>query len=200
MGTIAAFNHGRIIDKAVTALAIIGLAIPNYWLALLLIIVFAVVLGWLPSAGMESVLGGEGFFDIAKHLILPSIALASGGIGILARFVRTSVLDIVGQEFVVALRARGLGTRRVVVHVVKNAMPPVLTLMGLQFAGLLGGSVLVETVFTYPGTGWLMNIALFQRDVPVVMGAVLLLSSIYVVANLVVDLTQGLVDPRIRRG
>ncbi|MBI4310305.1 MAG: ABC transporter permease [Chloroflexi bacterium] len=200
LGTIAAFNRGRFVDKLVTALAITGLAVPSFWLAIVLVIVFSVQLGWLPSAGMQSLIGGGSIGDIAKHLVLPSIALASGGIGVLARFVRTTVLDLVGQEFVVALRARGIKTGRIVVHVMKNAAPPLMTLMGLQFAGLLGGSVLVETVFTYPGTGWLMNIAIFQRDVPIIMAAVLLLSSIYVVANLLVDLTQGLIDPRIRRG
>lgn len=200
LGTIAAFSYGGVIDRAVTAVAIFGLAVPSFWLAILLIIVFSVQATWLPPSGIQSPVGGGDWIDIAKHLVLPSIALAASGIGVLARFVRTSILDIVGQEFVVALDARGLRRPRVIVHVVKNAAPPIITLMGLQFAGLLGGSVLVETVFTYPGSGWLLNLSIAQRDSTVILGAVLVLACFYVLINLFVDLSQALIDPRIRRG
>ena len=200
LGTIAAFNYGGAIDRAVTAVAIFGLAVPSFWLAILLIIVFSVQATWLPPSGIQSPVGGGDWVDIAKHLILPSIALAASGIGVLARFVRTSILDIVGQEFVVALDARGLRRPRVIAHVVKNAGPPIITIMGLQFAGLLGGSVLVETVFTYPGSGWLLNLSIAQRDSTVILGAVLVLACFYVLINLFVDLSQALIDPRIRRG
>ena len=130
----------------------------------------------------------------------PTIALSLIPMGVVTRMVRASVLEILSQEFVLTLRSKGLWSRTVTRHVIKNAAPPVLTLMGLQFGYLLGGSVLVETVFSWPGSGYLLNLAIFQRDFPVLQGTILVLASFFVVLNLLVDILQSIVDPRIRRG
>jgi peptide/nickel transport system permease protein len=133
-------------------------------------------------------------------MILPTIALSLIPMGVITRMVRASVLEILSQDFVLTLRAKGLWSRTVTRHVIKNAAPPVLTLMGLQFGYLLGGSVLVETVFSWPGSGYLLNLAIFQRDFPVLQGTILVLASFFVMLNLLVDILQSVVDPRIRRG
>ncbi|HSF29578.1 MAG TPA: ABC transporter permease, partial [Candidatus Tectomicrobia bacterium] len=188
-------------DKVFSAAAITGVSLPHYWVAILLIIIFSVELNWLPAMGMQST-GSEspGWGEVARHMILPTIALSLIPMGVITRMARASVLEILSQEFVMTLRAKGLWARTITRHIVKNAAPPVLTLMGLQFGYLLGGSVLVETVFSWPGSGYLLNLAIFQRDFPVLQGTILVLASFFVVLNLAVDIVQSLVDPRIRRG
>jgi peptide/nickel transport system permease protein len=200
LGSLAAFSRGRWPDKVCSAAAITGVSLPHYWVAILLIIIFSVELNWLPAMGMHST-GSEasGWGEIARHMILPTIALALIPMGVITRMARASVLEILSQEFVMTLRAKGLWSRTITRHIVKNAAPPVLTLMGLQFGYLLGGSVLVETVFSWPGSGYLLNLAIFQRDFPVLQGTILVLASFFVMLNLVVDIVQSLVDPRIRR-
>jgi peptide/nickel transport system permease protein len=201
LGSLAAFSRGRWLDKVSSAAAITGVSLPHYWVAILLIIIFSVELNWLPAMGMQGT-GAEssGWGEIARHMILPTIALSLIPMGVITRMVRASVLEILSQDFVLTLRAKGLWSRTVTRHVVKNAAPPVLTLMGLQFGYLLGGSVLVETVFSWPGSGYLLNLAIFQRDFPVLQGTILVLASFFVILNLVVDIAQSFVDPRIRRG
>lgn len=201
LGSLAAFSRGRWLDKASSAAAITGVSLPHYWVAIMLIIIFSVELNWLPAMGMQGT-GAEssGWGEIARHMILPTIALSLIPMGVITRMVRASVLEILSQDFVLTLRAKGLWSRTVTRHVVKNAAPPVLTLMGLQFGYLLGGSVLVETVFSWPGSGYLLNLAIFQRDFPVLQGTILVLASFFVILNLVVDIAQSFVDPRIRRG
>jgi peptide/nickel transport system permease protein len=168
--------------------------------AILLIIIFSVELNWLPAMGMQSTdSASAGWGEVARHMILPTIALALIPMGVITRMARASVLEILSQEFVMTLRAKGLWSRTITRHVVKNAAPPVLTLMGLQFGYLMGGSVLVETVFSWPGSGYLLNLAIFQRDFPVLQGTILVLASFFVLLNLMVDIVQSLVDPRIRR-
>jgi peptide/nickel transport system permease protein len=132
-------------------------------------------------------------------MVLPTVALSLIPMGVITRMVRTSVLEVLQQDFVLTLRAKGLWARTVTRHVVKNASPPVLTLMGLQFGYLLGGSVLVETVFSWPGSGFLLNQAIFQRDIPVLQGVILVLATFFVLLNLLVDILHSLIDPRIRR-
>jgi peptide/nickel transport system permease protein len=199
LGTIAAFFQGRWLDKVASAMAISGVSLPHYWVGIVLIIVFSVTLNWLPAMGMQETQGETSFWSLLRHMLLPTVALALIPMGVVTRMVRTSLLEILNQEFVLTLRAKGLWSRTVTRHVMKNAAPPVLTLMGLQFGYLLGGSVLVETVFSWPGSGFLLNLAIFQRDIPMLQGIILILASFFVLLNLLVDILHSLIDPRIRR-
>lgn len=201
LGLVAGYHSGTYVDRGATALAVTGVSIPHYWLGMVLIVIFAVNLGLLPAMGM----GDKGSATFAlnweslRHLILPAIALSVIPAGIIARTVRSTVAEVRKQEFVQTLYAKGLPSRRVFVHIVKNAAPTVLAIMGLQLAQLLGGSILVETVFSWPGTGFLLNTAIFTRDLPILQGTILVLSMFFVLINLAVDLVQTLFDPRIRR-
>ncbi|MDE1567044.1 ABC transporter permease [Aquabacter sediminis] len=201
MGLIAGYAAGTAKDKVVTAVAISGVSIPHYWLGIVLVIIFAVNLNLLPATGMGS--SGTGGFTLdwagIRHLILPAVALAVIPGSIIARSVRGTVADVRKQEFVQTLTAKGLPPRRIFVHIVRNALPSVLAIMGLQLAQLLGGSILVETVFAWPGTGFLLNNAIFSRDLPVLQGTILTLAMIFVVVNLLIDIAQAMVDPRIKR-
>src|SRR5215475_11859012 len=163
LGLLAAFRQGRALDKVSSAVAIVGVSVPHYWAAIILIVIFSVQLNWLPAMGAGA---DGGVVEYLRHMALPTIALALIPLGVLTRVVRSAALDILAQEFVLALRAKGLGRGMVFAHVVRNAAPQILTVLGLQFGFQLGGSVLVETVFSWPGTGYLMNLAIFQRDLP----------------------------------
>jgi peptide/nickel transport system permease protein len=196
LGLFAAFRQGRVLDKLLSAVAIVGVSVPHYWAGIILIIVFSVQLNWLPAMGAAD---GGGPIEYLRHMALPTVALALIPLGVITRVVRSAALDILNQEFVLALRAKGLAGRRVFTHVVKNAAPQIFTVLGLQFGFQLGGSVLVEAVFSWPGTGYLLNLAIFQRDIPVLQGVILVLATFFVLLNLVVDLLQTLVDPRIVR-
>jgi peptide/nickel transport system permease protein len=203
MGAVAGSFPGRWIDRVFTGTAVLGVSLPNYWVGIVLVIVFAVELMALPAAGMGP--RGSSDFDIlhwgdAKYLVLPVITLSMIPIGILARTTRAAVAEVRNQDFVQTLRAKGLSEWAVTRHVLKNAMPQVMAVMGLQFGYLLGGSILVETVFTWPGSGFLLSKAIINRDVPVLQGTILTLSLVFVATNLIVDLLQSLIDPRIRRG
>ena len=202
MGAIAGCFPGRWLDRLVTGTAVIGVSLPNYWLGIVLVVFFAVEYSLLPATGMGP--SGSTNFHIlewssARYLILPVFTLAMIPIGILARTTRAAVAEVRNQDFVQTLRAKGLSEWAVVRHVLKNSLPQVMAVMGLQFGYLLGGSILVETVFTWPGSGFLLSKAIINRDVPVLQGTILTLSLIFVATNLVVDLLQSLVDPRIRR-
>jgi peptide/nickel transport system permease protein len=199
LGTLAAARHGTWVDRLVRAISVTGVSIPPYWVALLLIIVFAVQLHWLPASGMRSVTGDGGIGDVLAHLVLPAIAASMVALGLMARMVRASVLDILHQDFVLTLRAKGMGSGTVLKHTLKNAAPPIMTVAGIQIGHLLGGSVLVETVCGWPGVGQLIYQAISQRDVPVTQGGVLMVSLLFVLLNLTVDVLHGVVDPRIRR-
>ncbi|MCX6022606.1 MAG: ABC transporter permease, partial [Chloroflexi bacterium] len=199
LGALAAFNRGKFLDKLASAVAITGVSMPNFWMAILLIIIFSIHFKVLPPSGMSTVGSDFSVGDLASHLIMPAIALSMVPMGVVTRMVRASVLEILGNEFVLALRAKGLPPRQVLFHVLKNAAPPVMTVMGLQLSNLLGGSVLVEAVFAWPGEGFLINLALAQRDFPVLQAGILVLASFFVISNLVVDILHGVVDPRIVR-
>lgn len=199
LGTVAAFFQGRWLDKVASATAISGVSLPHYWVGIVLIIIFSVTLNWLPAMGMQDTQGEGSIWSLLRHMVLPTMALSLIPMGVVTRMVRTSILEILNQEFVLTLRAKGLWSRTITRHVMKNAAPPVLTLMGLQFGYLLGGSVLVETVFSWPGSGFLLNLAIFQRDIPMLQGIILVLASFFVVLNLLVDILHSLIDPRIRR-
>jgi peptide/nickel transport system permease protein len=194
LGMLAAFHNATWLDKLFSALAITGVSLPHYWFAIILVVIFSVTLNTLPAQGM-----GDSIADLFPHLILPVITLSLIPMGVVARLVRATVLDIRSQEFVGALEAKGLKPRRVLLHVVKNAAPPVLAVMGLQFGYLLGGSILIETVFNWPGSGNLLNLAIFRRDIPVLQGTILVLAFFFVLLNLAVDIAQAMIDPRIRR-
>ena len=198
LGALAAFNRGTVLDKLFSAMAITGVSLPHYWMGIVLVAIFAVVLNVLPAQGMASP-GLPTTWDQIRHLILPVVTLSLIPMGVVSRLVRASVLEILSHEFVGALHAKGLWSRRVLFHVMKNAAPSVLAVMGLQFGYLLGGSILVETVYNWPGSGGLMNLAIFRRDVPTLSATILVIAAIFVLINVVVDVLQAVIDPRIRR-
>ena len=201
LGAVAGYWQGHALDKLATGVAVAGVSVPHYWLGLVLVIVFAVELNVLPAMGMGP--GGSGAWawdaEHLRHLVLPVITLSVIPLGIVTRTVRAAVAEILSHEFVQALHAKGLWPRQVLVHVVKNAAPTVLAVVGLQFGYLLGGSILVETVFSWPGTGFLLNDAIFRRDIPLLQGTILVLALFFVLLNLLVDILQTAIDPRMRR-
>ena len=196
-GLIAASHHGRWPDKLFSAIATTGVSLPHYWCAIVLVMFFAVLHDWLPAQGMGD--DSLPLWQRLDHIVLPVMTLALIPMGVVARLVRATVLEILGQEFVGALAAKGLTRWPVIRHICKNAAPPVLALMGLQFGYLLGGSILVETVFNWPGSGNLLNLAIFRRDIPVLQATILVLATFFVALNLLVDIAQAAIDPRIRR-
>jgi peptide/nickel transport system permease protein len=202
LGVMAGSFPGRWIDRVVTGAAVVGVSLPNYWFGIVLVIVFAVRYMLLPATGMGPE-GSTGFhileWSSARFLVLPVITLAMIPVGIIARTTRAAVAEVRNQDFVQTLRAKGLSEWEVTRHVLKNSLPPVMAVMGLQFGYLIGGSILVETVFTWPGSGFLLSKAIINRDIPVLQGTILTLALVFVMANLIVDLLQSLVDPRIRR-
>lgn len=201
LGFLAGYYRDTIFDRLVTSVAITGVSVPNYWLGIVLVIIFSVQLGWLPSMGAGPGGSGEWTWDYAhiRHLILPAVTLAVVPIGIVARTVRALVGDIFSMDFVQALYAKGLTHGDVLRHVIRNAAPTALSVMGLQLGYLLGGSILIETVFNWPGSGFLLSNAIFQRDLPLLQGTILILSLFFVGMNLIVDVAQAAIDPRIKR-
>jgi peptide/nickel transport system permease protein len=200
-GFVAGYFRDGWLDKAASAMAVIGVSVPHYWLGMVLVIVFSVQYNLLPPTGAGPG-GSSGWaWDWAhmRHLVLPAATMSVIPMGIIARTVRALVADILSQDFVGALRAKGLGERGVFRHVVKNAAPTALAIMGLQLGYLLGGSILIETVFSWPGTGFLLNAAIFQRDLPLLQGTILVLALFFVLLNLAVDVLQTGLDPRIQR-
>ncbi len=197
LGVWAAARRGRASDTAAMAAAQLGVAVPNFWLGLLLVLVFAILLPWLPASGFPG--WDAGPVAVARALLLPTLALALPQAAILARVTRSAVIDVLGEDFPRAARARGASRRGALWrHAVPNAAGPVLTVMGLQFGFLLSGAVLVETVFTLPGLGRLLFQAIEQRDLVVVQDLVLLLAGCVIVVNFLVDLAQAALDPRLR--
>ncbi len=201
LGALAGRYTGGVLDKLATALAVTGISVPHYWLGMVLVILFSVQLGWLPSVGMGPGGSTDWALDWAhlRHTLLPAVTLAAIPLGIVMRSTRAAVGEVLNQEFVQALRARGLPESRVLLHVARNVAPTVLAVMGLQLGYLLGGSILIETVFSWPGTGFLLNTAIFRRDIPVLQGTILVLAMFFVCLNVLVDVLQSLADPRIRR-
>lgn len=202
LGGLAGYHSGSWVDRLATVLSVIGVSIPHYWLGLVLTIVFSIKLAWFPAMGAGPGGSNEWLWDYAhlRHLVLPALTLSVIPMGIITRTVRALVADMLQQEFVTALRARGLSARAVFRHVAKNAAPTVLAVAGLQIGYLMGGSILVETVFAWPGTGFLLNTAIFQRDMPLLQGTILVLCMFFVALNLAVDIIQPLIDPRMGRG
>lgn len=200
-GFVAGYFQNSWVDKAASATSVLGVSVPHYWLGMVLVIIFSANLMWLPASGAGPGGSGDWAWDWAhiKFMILPAITMSVIPMGIIARTVRALVAEILAQEFIVGLRAKGLTDVGIFLHVVKNAAPTALAVMGLQLGYLLGGSILIETVFSWPGTGFLLNSAIFQRDLPLLQGTILVLATFFVVLNLLVDVMQTLLDPRIAR-
>ncbi|MBV1795773.1 ABC transporter permease [Siccirubricoccus sp. G192] len=201
LGGLAGTFRGSAMDRAAVGVAVAGVSVPHYWLGMVLVVLFSVQWNLLPAMGAGP--GGssdwEWDWEHMQHLVLPAVTLSVIPMGIVTRTVRGIVAEIMNQEFVVALRGKGLRRWDVFVHVVKNAAPNALAVIGLQLGYLMGGSILVETVFSWPGTGLLLNSAIFQRDLPVLQGTILVLAMFFVALNLLVDLIQTALDPRIKR-
>lgn len=188
-GVLAATRHNTWLDLIVSSMVVMGVSMPVYWLGLMLIIVFAIDLHWLPAAGAQ---GPFGF-------VLPSVTLAVFSIALIARMTRGAMLEVLAQDYVRTARAKGLGRWKVTFkHALRNALLPVVTAIGLQFGALLGGAVLTETIYSWPGLGQLLTDSIFARDFPVVQGIVLLFSLSFILVNLCVDILYAYVDPRIR--
>jgi peptide/nickel transport system permease protein/oligopeptide transport system permease protein len=188
-GIISAVRPYSWIDYLVTTSALFGMSMPVFWLGLMLVVVFSVILKWLPA-------GGTGSW---QHVILPSFTLAAFVVAFIARMTRSTMLETLSQDFTTTARSKGLQERVVVIkHALKNAMIPIITVVGLQFGLLLGGAVLTETVFAWPGLGRLIVDSILARDYPVIQGTILIFGLLYIMVNLVVDLIYALVDPRIR--
>lgn len=200
-GFIAGYFRGTWVDKTASLISVTGVSVPHYWLGMVLVIVFSVTLNWLPPTGAGP--GGSDAWqwdwEHVKYLILPAVTMSVIPMGIIARTVRALVAEILSQEFIVGLRAKGLRESDIFRHVVKNAAPTALAVMGIQLGYLLGGSILIETVFSWPGTGLLLNDAIFQRDLPLLQGTILVLALFFVLLNLAVDMLQTALDPRIQR-
>jgi peptide/nickel transport system permease protein/oligopeptide transport system permease protein len=188
-GIISAVRPYTWLDYVVTSTAIFGISMPVFWLGLMLVVVFAVWLQWLPA-------GGTGTW---RHVILPSFTLAAFVVAFIARMTRSSMIEVLSQDYTTTARSKGLKEQVVVIkHALKNALIPIITVVGLQFGMLLGGAVLTETVFAWPGVGRLIVDSILARDYPVIQGAILVFGLLYILVNLVVDLLYAYVDPRIR--
>jgi peptide/nickel transport system permease protein len=197
-GIVSATHQYSWLDRLSMGIAVTGVSLPVFWTGIMLIIVFSLTLRWLPSSGMFSPYGGD-LTDLLWHLVLPAVTLGTASAAALARMTRSSVLEIVRQDFVRSARAKGLAERAVVGrHVLKNAVNPVVTVLGIQIGTLLGGAILTETVFSWPGLGSMMVRAIQARDYPLVQGGVLLIATTFVGVNLLVDLLYAVFDPRIR--
>jgi len=204
IGILSATRQYSRFDKITTVFVFLGFATPDFWLALLLMMLFGVQLGWLPISGLRS-LNWEYLsfwpqqWDFLSHLMLPIAVATFGGLAGFSRYMRQSMLEVIRQDYIQSARAKGLAERVVIgKHALRNAMLPIVTILGLSLPGLIGGSVIVESVFAIPGMGQLMVQSVFQRDYPVIMANLVIVSVLTLLANLVADLSYGLVDPRIR--
>jgi peptide/nickel transport system permease protein len=190
-GIVAAVRPYTVWDILVTALALFGISMPAFWLGLMLIVIFSVKLQWLPVGGSDGI----------QFLVLPSITLASLLVAAFARNTRSSMMETLTQDYITTARSKGLKEEMVIIrHALKNALIPVVTVIGLQFGGLLGGTVLTETVFSWPGIGRLLVESILARDYPVIQGSILVFALLFILVNLTVDLLYGLIDPRVRYG
>lgn len=194
VGILSAKKQYTALDNTSMVLSLIGVSMPNFWLGLLLSLLFALKLGWLPSQGM-----GEGFVPLLRSIILPAITLGTGSAATVVRMTRSSMLEVIRQDYISTARAKGLPEKQVTRrHMLKNAMIPIVTAVGLQFGQLLGGAMLTETVFSWPGLGRLMVDSINSKDIPMVLGAVIFLAIMFSFVNLIVDIVYAFIDPRIK--
>lgn len=197
-GIISASRQYGLADKIITVIVLVGISTPAFWLGLLLIILFSVTLGWLPASGMYSVYGGGDLPDLLRHIILPAGTLAFIATGVIARLTRSSMLEVLRQDYIRTARAKGLHERRVIYrHAFKAALVSIVPVIGIQAGFVLGGAVYVETVFQWPGIGSMLVNAISTRDLLLVQGGVLIVASAYVFFNLIADVVQFLLDPRV---
>src|SRR6266403_4569988 len=206
IGVLSATRQHSLYDKITTVFVFVGFATPDFWLALLLMILFGVQLGWLPISGLRS-LNWEYLsfwrqqWDFLGHMALPILVATFGGLAGFSRYMRQSMLEVVRQDYIQSARAKGLAEPIVIgKHALRNALLPIVTILGLSLPGLIGGSIIIESIFAIPGMGQLMVQAVFERDYPVIMGNLVIVSTLTLVANLVADVTYSFVDPRIRVG
>jgi peptide/nickel transport system permease protein len=198
-GIVSAVRQYGWTDRIVTFIVLIGISTPSFWLGLLLIVLFAVELRWLPASGMLAAYGGGGPADLIRHLILPATTLAVVATGVIARLTRAAMLEVLRQDYIRTARAKGLGERRVIYrHAFKAALVNVVPLIGVQTGLVLGGAVYIETVFQWPGIGRMLVDAISTRDILLVQGGVLVLAVSYVLFNLVADIVQTMLDPRLK--
>jgi peptide/nickel transport system permease protein len=196
---LAATRANSLLDRLSTVASLFGASMPVFWLGIVLMVIFSLWLGWLPASGMSAPYGGGGLGDLLAHLALPALTLAAASVTIIARLTRSAMLDVLGQDYVRTARAKGVTEWTVVArHALKNALIPIVTVVGVQAGYLLGGAVLTETVFAWPGVGTLVVQGILARDVPLVQGAVLVVAFTFVLVNLAVDLLYAYLDPRIR--
>ncbi|EXG85332.1 MAG: ABC transporter permease [Lacrimispora sphenoides] len=194
VGIISAKNQYSALDNISMVTALIGVSMPSFWMGLLLVIVFALKLGWLPSQGM-----GQGLAPLLKSLVLPAVTLGTSAAATITRMTRSSMLEVIRQDYIDTARAKGVSEKIITYrHMLKNAMIPIITAVGLQFGTLLGGAMLTETVFSWPGLGRLMVEAIKSKDIPLVLGSVIFLAVMFTVVNLAVDIVYAFVDPRIK--
>lgn len=204
IGVLSAVHRDSLFDKATTIFVFIGFAVPTFWLALLLMILFGVKLNWLPISGLRSIGYGEvsffaALFDMAKHLLLPVLLSAFGGLAGLSRYMRSNMLEVIRQDYITTARAKGLSERTVIYkHALRNALLPVITILGLSVPGLIGGSVIFETIFAIPGMGQLFYMSVMSRDYPVIMGILFIGAILTLLGNLIADISYAVADPRIR--
>lgn len=209
LGIFAALNRGKPVDGGIMVIAMLGQSIPNFWMGIMMFLFFGLYLGWFPISGNEPFLGpllegefAEAFASLPStihHMVLPALAVGTYTLARNARLVRSSMLEVLQQDYVRTARSKGISERRVIYHhAMRNAWLPVVTMIGLEFGFLLGGVVVVETVFSYPGIGRLVFNAINQRDIPVVQASVLLIAAIFILLNLIVDLVYARLDPRVK--
>lgn len=204
IGILAATNRDTLLDKGITIFVFMGFAVPTFWLALLLMYLFGVKFNLLPISGLHS-LGSDNFgiwryiYDMGQHLILPILVASFGSLAGMSRYMRSSMLNVIGQDYIVTARAKGLSEKVVIYkHALRNALLPLITLLGFSLPGLIGGSVIFETIFAIPGMGQLFYQSAMARDYPVVMGILVIGAFLTLVGNLVADVSYALADPRIR--
>ncbi len=204
LGVLSAVHQDSWFDRAVSVFVFVGFAIPTFWLALLLMIFFGVDLGWLPISGIRSLnheylAPGAAFWDLVKHLILPVGISAFGGLAGLSRYMRANMLEVIRQDYIMTARAKGLSEFQVVYnHALRNALLPVITILGLSIPGLIGGSVIFETIFAIPGMGQLFYMSVMARDYPTIMGILFIGAILTLMGNLIADVAYAVADPRIR--
>ena len=199
LGIASATRANSLLDRLSGVASLFGASMPVFWLGIVLMVIFSLWLGWLPASGMYAPYGGGGLRDLFAHLVLPAVTLAAASVTIIARLTRATMLETLGQDYVRTARAKGLGERTVVWrHALKNALIPIVTVVGVQAGYLLGGAVLTETVFAWPGVGTLVVQGILARDMPLVQGGVLVIALSFVVVNLAVDTLYAWLDPRIK--
>ena len=199
LGIASATRANSLLDRLSGLASLFGASMPVFWLGIVLMVIFSLWLGWLPASGMYAPYGGGGLGDLLAHLVLPAVTLAAASVTIIARLTRATMLETLGQDYVRTARAKGLGERVVVWrHALKNALIPIVTVVGVQAGYLLGGAVLTETVFAWPGVGTLVVQGILARDMPLVQGGVLVIALSFVLVNLLVDMLYAWLDPRIK--